>query len=304
VSAAPLQLQRTLNVRSHAGFTALHTAARLPGQAVRVRAKACAMLLAAGADPLVGDASSRLAFEYLALAVPATLGSASEGGAGAAAGAAAAGSAVGTAPTTLLPFAFNAAFSDCTISLALTAPEGAGSRALEYATFPAHKVVLAAASPFFAAALGDKWAAAAAAAAPAARAAAPPPPLGHHFELHLLAGQVPTFQRLLKFVYGHSLQELGLPPGAVGPLMDLLAAADALDVRGLVQACEGALAQCLGVDSVCEVLQQALGLQGCSRLTLHACKHLLGHFAEVAAAVPWEVALGAANSALQYLMRV
>ena len=125
-----------------------------------------------------------------------------------------------------------------------------------------------------------------------------------HFELSLLAGRVPTARRVLRWPYCHDLRELGLPVGQVPPLLELLAAADALAMEDLVRACEAALGELLSPFTAAAVFFSARAVQGAAGLALAACRFCLSRFLDLAALVPREESLQLLEGCLDYLTQL
>ena len=245
-----------LDIRSASGATALHATARAPLLPLREKARVFAMLVAAGSDPLVKDGTTgKTPLEDLAATFPPSVLLVGDKGGGAAV----------APPPSLTPFALSDTFSDCLIHV----PHGGGCGMEAGSTsFPSHRVVLAAASPFFASALSGVW----------AQEAVPVPSV----TLHVLAGQCETVRRALKWPYCYTITELGLPPGEAGPCLSLLFAADALGMVELVTSLQPLLSSFLSPINAADVFLAVSRLKRCERLAVFTVQYILKSFPAVA----------------------
>ena len=215
-----------LNALSSAGLTCMLLAAR---STVNSRAEAAAMLLAlvrAGADPCLRGASVRTPMQTFAVTHCAALPGALQS------------SEADVAPS-FLPlerFCLSPLFSDCTI-VAVYGEEAAP--ASPGATLPAHRIVLASASPVFSAMLEGEFA--------ESRGSC---------EIRLHGCSEKNAERLLRFAYCGSLD---LAPGDVRAALDLLRVASRYGLEGLSAALQSFAAQppCLKRETAVAVWAEA-----------------------------------------------
>jgi hypothetical protein len=266
-------LARWLDLRNHAGATALHLLARAPLLPLPQRANAMAMLLAAGADPLAPDANRQTPLEALAASIPPEWGVGGFGGGGGGGG----GGGAGMVPAPLLPFALSPDLADCVVEVPA---RGGGAGARGATRFNAHRVVLAASSTFFSAALSIPWRRGGGGGGGGGGDGAPT------VALPLLEGQADTARRALLWCYCHSLRELALPPGEAAPALLLLHAADALGMEALKGALGPHLGALVAPRNVEAVFESAVAVPGCARLAVTAARAALAHFAAVAPLTP------------------